>query len=110
MTPEFHPAAEQELAAAVDAGEAIASGLGAELNQEARHVVDLLCELPDIGRPIESGFRRFPLTRFPYALIYRVTGNRLQIIAVAHRRQRPQYWISRSLPHSGINEPTTTIP
>ena len=95
MIPEFHPAAELELEAAVVAGEEIATGLGAELNAEAQRLVSLLCDLPRIGNPLGAGYRRFPLTRFPYALIYRTDGLRLQVVAVAHRRQRPNYWRSR---------------
>jgi toxin ParE1/3/4 len=95
MTPEFHPAAELELVAAVMAGEEIATGLGAELNAETQRLISLLCELPRIGTPLGAGYRRFPLTRFPYALIYRTDGARLQVVAVAHRRKRPNYWRSR---------------
>lgn len=95
MIPEFHPAAELELEAAVMAGEEIAVGLGAELSVEAQRLINLLCDLPRIGAPLGAGYRRFPLTRFPYALIYRTDGGRLQVVAVAHRRQRPNYWRSR---------------
>jgi hypothetical protein len=49
MTPFFHPAAEQELAAAMEIGEARGSGLGAELLGEVRRIVALLCETPNIG-------------------------------------------------------------
>jgi plasmid stabilization system protein ParE len=95
MIPEFHPAAELELEAAVAAGEELETGLGAELSTEAQRLVRLLCELPRIGNHLGAGYRRFPLTRFPYALIYRTDGKRLQVVAVAHRRQRPNYWRSR---------------
>lgn len=95
MIPEFHPAAELELEAAVMAGEEIETGLGAELSAEAQRLVSLLCDLPRIGTPLGAGYRRFPLTRFPYALIYRTDGVHLQMVAVAHRRQRPNYWRSR---------------
>jgi hypothetical protein len=95
MKPEFHPAAEGELAAAVEVGEARASGLGAELLHEVRRVVALLCELPDIGELLDAHHRRFPLKRFPFALMYRVDGSRLLILAIAHRRQRPGYWRER---------------
>jgi hypothetical protein len=27
--------------------------------------------------------------------VYRVDGSRLRIVALAHRRQRPRYWVSR---------------
>ncbi len=95
MKPEFHPAAARELEAAVLSGEAHGPRLGAELRSEAQRVTQVLLDTPHIGEPIGNGLRRFPLKRFPFALLYRVDGERLRIIAVAHRRQRPGYWSRR---------------
>lgn len=95
MTPEFHPAAQEELAAAVTIGDTRAAGLGLELLLETQRVVALLCDLPDVGEPLDERYRRFPLRRFPFGLVYRVDGSRLRIVAFAHRRQRPRYWVSR---------------
>lgn len=95
MTPEFHPAAQEELAAAVKIGEMRAAGLGLELLLETRRVVALLCDLPNVGEPLDDRYRRLPLRRFPFGVVYRVDGSRLRIIAFAHRRQRPRYWARR---------------
>jgi plasmid stabilization system protein ParE len=39
---------------------------------------------------------RFYLTnRYPYQIIYRVEGNEVVIIAVAHSKRRPGYWADR---------------
>lgn len=70
MTPEFHPAAARQLAAAVQSGEAHTPGLGAELKVETQHVTQLLLQTPLIGESLGGAFRRFPLWRFPCALIY----------------------------------------
>jgi plasmid stabilization system protein ParE len=96
MTPIFHPAAEQEVAAALKIGEERGFGLGRELVQEIRRVSALLCESPSIGEPPDSRHRRFPLRKFPFGIIYRVDGDLLRIMAVAHRRQRPRYWRGRT--------------
>jgi toxin ParE1/3/4 len=95
MTPRFHRAAEEELAAAMEVGEARATGLGTDLLHEVRRVVDLLCDAPDIGAPMDELRRRFPLQRFPFGIIYRVQGDTLRILAIAHRRQKPGYWRRR---------------
>lgn len=95
MKAEFHPAAEQELAAAVNLGEQRSAGLGAELLTEAERVGELLCEAPNIGEPIDARHRRFPMRRFPFAFIYRIDGDVVRVVAVAHRRQRPGYWRGR---------------
>ena len=95
MTPRFHPAAELELAAAMRIGESRAIGLGRDLLGEVERVVALLCDLPDIGERLDHRRRRFSLQRFPFGIIYRVAGDELRILAIAHRRQRPGYWRSR---------------
>ena len=95
MTPRFHRAAELELAAAMRTGEARALGLGRDLLNEVERVVALLCDLPEIGERLDDRRRRFPLQRFPYGVIYRIAGETLRILAIAHRRQRPGYWRSR---------------
>ncbi|MEX0734080.1 MAG: type II toxin-antitoxin system RelE/ParE family toxin [Steroidobacteraceae bacterium] len=95
MTPEFHPAALEELAAAVKIGDMRAAGLGLELLRETQRVVALLCDLPDIGEPLDDRYRRFPLRRFPFGVVYRVDGSRVRIVAFAHRRLRPRYWARR---------------
>ena len=96
MKARFHPAAEQELAAAVALDEARGPGLGLEFLSEANRVAELLCNTPGIGEPLDAKHRRFPLRRFPLALVYRTDGDVLYIVAVAHRRQRPGYWQGRA--------------
>ena len=87
--------ARAELKAAVSSGEAYASGLGADLLIEVERITRLLCVTPNIGEPQDGGLRRFPLSRFPYALIFRSTGRYLRVLAVAHRRQEPGLWRGR---------------
>ena len=95
MTPEFHPAAALELSAAVRSGEERTRGLGAELKAETQRITQILSEVPLIGEPVGKSYRRMPLRRFPFALIYRIDGDRLRIMAFAHRRKRPGYWGKR---------------
>lgn len=42
-----------------------------------------------------QGTRRFLLRRFPFAVVYREGGQRLQIVAVSHGRRKPGYWKAR---------------
>ncbi len=39
--------------------------------------------------------RRYLLRRFPYFVVFREANDRLQILAVAHARRRPGYWLGR---------------
>lgn len=95
MIHRFHPAARRELAAAMTVGEERAPGLGRELLIEVRRVLELLSNTPLIGQPLDEHRRRFPLTKFPFAIIYRVKGDTLRVLSIAHRRQRPGFWRGR---------------
>jgi len=95
MIARFHRAAERELAAAMEVGEERGRGLGDDLLDEVERVVALLCEFPDLGERLDDKRRRFPLRRFPFGIVFRVDGDTLRILAVAHRRQRPGYWRQR---------------
>jgi plasmid stabilization system protein ParE len=39
--------------------------------------------------------RRYVLHRFPFFVVYRETTSRIEVIAVAHGRRRPGYWLGR---------------
>jgi plasmid stabilization system protein ParE len=43
-----------------------------------------------------SHFRRYTLRRFPFSLVYRVETARTFVLAVAHGRRRPGYWMERA--------------
>ncbi len=36
-----------------------------------------------------------PVRRFPFRIIYRVVGDRIVVVAVAHAKRRPGYWKHR---------------
>lgn len=95
MKLEFHPEAEQELIEAAAYYEGEVPGLGERLGAEVRRASDRLLEYPQIGPLIESELRKFVLDQFPYTLIYSVSAEALQIIAVAHQKRRPGYWKTR---------------
>jgi len=95
MVVEFHPAAEQELDAAAEFYEELQEGLGQGLLDEVEDVCALISEYSAIGRKVDRLHRTVPLRRFPFALFYRTSGMRLQVVAVAHERKRPGYWRSR---------------
>jgi hypothetical protein len=45
--------------------------------------------------PLEGNLRKCKLKRFPYGIIFRETGGRIEIIAVMHLRREPNYWKGR---------------
>jgi hypothetical protein len=44
---------------------------------------------------IEPEIRRVSLRRFPYGVLFTVTPESIEIIAVMHHRRRPGYWPRR---------------
>ena len=95
MKLEFFPAAERELMEAADFYESKLRGLGIEFVEELERVAAVLMELPSLGERLDRIHRRVPLQRFPYAIIFRVDGEIVHVVAVAHRRRRPRYWTPR---------------
>jgi toxin ParE1/3/4 len=39
--------------------------------------------------------RRVALRRFPFSVVYTKTTVRLEVLAVAHMKRRPLYWLER---------------
>ena len=95
MIVAIHPSAADEIEAAARLGEERSLGLGSALVIELRRVAALLSEFPDLGQLLDDRHRRFPLRRFPFGVIFRVDGDTLTIVALAHRRQQPGYWVHR---------------
>lgn len=54
--------------------------------------VDFARENPQAVVRVRGHVRRWNLSRFPYALIFRRVDDVLEIIAVMHARREPEYW------------------
>ena len=62
---------------------------------ELDQAIESIAGFPDAWPPYIDGTRRKLLRRFPFALVYRMTEQRLQVIAVAHQHRRPGYRVGR---------------
>jgi plasmid stabilization system protein ParE len=96
----LHPGASNDLAAAGDWYEAQLAGLGGDLAEEVGHALDAIAEHPMTwpvwpGMNEGTGVRRFLLARFPFAVGYIVEGDAVVVLAFAHQRRRPGYWLER---------------
>jgi len=92
---EVHPLAADEAEAAErwyrERNETAATGFRSELDR----VVGLISERPEAWPPYIGNTRRVVLRRFPILVVYRLLGERVQVVAVAHARRRPAYWRER---------------
>ena len=90
----FLDTAENEMVEAARIYEDQAGGLGERFLDEVEGCVDLLLDRPYIGRRVGE-FRGLPLRKFPFTLIYVLEDGDLVVVAVAHHRRRPGYWMGR---------------
>ena len=88
--------AEREL---IDAANYYAEHAGPDLGlafiAEFERALAVLCDHPHLGPVWRGKSRRFPLRRFPYSVIYRLRIDELYVVALAHQRRRPTYWVGR---------------
>lgn len=62
---------------------------------ELDRAVERIAENPEMYPHYVLGTRRYLLQRFPFYLVYREVAGKLQIVAIAHGRRRPEYWKKR---------------
>ena len=92
----FHPAAEAEHLESVAYFESKRPGLGASYLAEFERTIDTACGAPH-RYPVEKqpDVRRIRMKRFPFTILFRESLGNVQVLAVAHHRRRPQYWLGR---------------
>ena len=95
MEVNFHPGAE------VDANEAqqwyaVRSAIAARaFLTEFITAVNHIAQLPESCPRYLSGTRRYYFPSFPFTLVYRLKGNIITVVAIAHHRRKPGYWSNR---------------
>ena len=62
---------------------------------ELDNAVEQIGTFPEAGISYLLGTRRYVMRRFPFTVIYRDRGNRIEVVAVAHGRRKPGYWKKR---------------
>lgn len=77
-----------------------AAGLEAEFLAEVERIVTLIGRSPGsfprlVDLPRDLAIRRALLPRFPYAVIFMDLGREVRVLAVAHAKRQPGYWLSR---------------
>jgi|LauGreDrversion4_2_1035121.scaffolds.fasta_scaffold1236145_1 toxin ParE2 len=95
MKLRFAAAAQRELNEAALWLELQEAGLGERFLLEIAQARQLILEFPDAWHPMSKSLRRCHLKRFHYGLIYRIKGDVIEVVAVAHDRQKPEYWRHR---------------
>ena len=91
----FHPEAQDEYDEILAYLEIEAPAVVEAFREELIRTVGFIEAHPEAA-PVERGSVRCKLLMcFPYELYYVVEPDRLRVVAVAHQRRRPGYWIDR---------------
>ncbi len=96
MTIVFLKIAQAELDDAFAWYEEQAIGLGYEFLGELDQALRLVVSFPLLHAIVSNDVRRCLLNRFPYAIYYGLSDDRIIVIAVAHMKRQPGYWIGRT--------------
>jgi toxin ParE1/3/4 len=93
----FHEDARAEIAEASHYYEDRVPDLGQALIDDVEKSVSEILANPNACERVSNNLRRKVIKRFPYSLIYAVETDRIRIMAVAHHKRRPEYWLYRLL-------------
>ncbi|BCR05267.1 hypothetical protein DESUT3_23360 [Desulfuromonas versatilis] len=91
----FLPLAQAELDDAFAWYEEQAVGLGYEFLDEIDQTIRLIASFPTLQPLVGEKVRRCLVNRFPYGIFYGLNGDAITVVAVAHLRRKPAYWIER---------------
>jgi plasmid stabilization system protein ParE len=66
---------------------------------EVRQTLHLIETFSQIGSQVpgidDRHVRRMPVHSFPYAIVFVILPDRLEVVAIAHSRRRPAYFFTR---------------
>ena len=95
MRIEYHPAVEQDVAAALRRYDAVSQRLGKEFKVELRRFIAVAAAQPGRFHLIKPGFHRANLKRFPYHFIYRELPDGIRVTLVRHHSRHPDFGMKR---------------
>lgn len=94
----IHSKAQAELGEAVGYYESQKQALGLDFQSEVERAVARVQQAPQIGSPYKATeLRRYLVRRFPYIIFYAELGEFIWVVAIAHTKRKPDYWLRRKL-------------
>ena len=99
MTPRhlvFHPGVEEDLESIVAYYADRDPALPARFRARLKEQTDRLLMFPESGAILFESYRRVLLRRFPYMVVYLVTGARIAVLALVDVRRDPA-WIEATV-------------
>jgi len=91
----FHPEATGEMLHAAVYYEEQQADLGKRFVDSVQFSIRHIQINPQLYPEVLPEIRRCLTHTFPFGVIYRVMPSEIQIVAIAHNKRKPGYWISR---------------
>ncbi len=91
----FHEEAENELNDAADFYDLESPGLGGSFLDDIQKAIKSILKFPEASPLFQGQVRKKTVQRFPYAVVYSLRETEIRILAVAHQKRRPFYWMGR---------------
>lgn len=90
-------AARAEIRAAMLWYESRQRGLGGELIAVIDEALEKIARQPEVAPRwrADRPYRKQAVRRFPYIIFFELDDDVITIVAVAHQRRRPGYWLGR---------------
>ena len=95
MSYYFHPSAESEYLSQVAYYEEKRAGLGAYFISDFEGTMSKVMEKSKMYKQVEENIHLVSMKIFPFNLLYQELNDQVQVLAVAHKRRRPNYWKER---------------
>jgi len=70
--------------------------LGRHFRLAVESAIQKIAETPFRYRMLHAPFRRCLLQKFPFSIIYSIEPNHIRILAIAHTKSKPGYWLDRA--------------
>jgi plasmid stabilization system protein ParE len=96
-TFQLHPQAKADLLSGAEYYERESWAVVGRFAVEMDQLVQEICANPGVFRVFRSPARRHFGSRFPYAVIYVDEADHVLVLAFAHFKRKPGYWIDRLL-------------
>lgn len=93
----LHPQAKADLLSGAEYYERESWALAGRFAAEMDRLVQEVCEHPGVPRIFRANVRRHFGNRFPYAVVYIEEPDHVLVLAFAHFKRRPGYWVDRLL-------------
>lgn len=98
MRSEFHKGARRDLIEGFRWYEKHSEQAAQRFIEQVSSALDAILKDPTRYRPWKQGsqIRVITLNDYPYQLYYHITGSLITILATAHEKRRPGYWLRRA--------------